>query len=220
MSLSIDGATVCYGWRVRKIATLLFASLVLTLPSARAHACSCMAEDVPTAFQRSDAVFEGRVIEVDRGDDPSAPVRVTMEVVQHWKGIEEERVIVQTAADSAMCGVAFEPETSWLVYATREGDALNASLCSRTARIEDAAEDLAELGAGVVPVEVGEDDEVEEQEPREAPARGGCASCSASSRELDPRALFVALGAIGALVARRARRQGACARTRRRSSAT
>ncbi|MCZ7683547.1 MAG: hypothetical protein M5U28_34125 [Sandaracinaceae bacterium] len=144
-------------------------------------------------------------------------MRVTMEVVQHWKGVESERVVVQTAADSAMCGVAFQPETSWLVYATREGEALRAGLCSRTARIEEAAEDLAELGAGVVPVDVGEDDEVEEPASRERPARGGCASCAVARRDVDPPALAAALLAVLALLARR---QRSCARTRRRSSAT
>lgn len=202
--------------RVRAPLTVV-ATLLLSLAPARALACSCVAMDVEAAFSRADAVFEGRVLEVERGSDPSAPVRVTMEVVQHWKGVESERVVVQTAADSAMCGVAFQPETSWLVYATREGEALRAGLCSRTARIEEAAEDLAELGAGVVPVDVGEDDEVEEPASRERPARGGCASCAVARRDVDPPALAAALLAVLALLARR---QRSCARTRRRSSAT
>lgn len=201
--------------RVRAPLTLT-AALLLVLAPARALACSCMAMDVEAAFSRADAVFEGRVVEVERGSDPSAPVRVTMEVVQHWKGVESERVVVETAADSAMCGVAFAPQTSWLVYASREGGALSAGLCSRTARIEEAAEDLAELGAGVVPVDIGEDDEVEEPASRERPARGGCASCAVARRGVDPPALAALLAALALL----ARRRRARARTRGRRSPT
>ena len=96
---------------------------------------------------------------------------------------------------------------------------MTVSLCSRTARIEDASEDLAELGAGVVPVDVGEGDEVEDEAPRERPARGGCASCAAIDRRSELPAGALALLALSAVIARRAR-QRACSRTRRRSSAT
>lgn len=159
--------------------------------------------DVPTAFSQADAVFEGRVLEVERAADPSAPLRVTLEVVQQWKGVESERVVVETPSNSAMCGVAFEPSTSWLVYAAGEGEVRTVSLCSRTARIEDASEDLAELGAGVVPVEITADDEVEPPAARRRPARGGCASCSASASASERRAVAIALLALAALLARR-----------------
>jgi hypothetical protein len=169
----------------------------------RARACSCMEMDVPTAVERADAVFEGRVVEIVRGD-PSQPVRVTLEVVQQWKGVDHERVVVETAADSAACGVAFEEGTSWLVYAQRAGDVLRADLCSRTKRIEDAGEDRAQLGAGVVPVDVGEDDGVEAP-AHEPPARGGCASCSIVTRSPLPISGMLAMIAIDGLALRRRR---------------
>ncbi len=184
--------------------TLRIAALALVWAAASpAHACSCLSIDVPTAFGRADAVFEGRVLEVERGEGPTGSLRVTMEVVQQWKGIESERVIVETAADPGMCGVAFVPDTSWLVYAVREGGTMTTTLCSRTALVLDAEEDLAELGAGVVPVDIDDDDEVEE--PRERPARGGCASCAVAPREPAPLAPLSAALVLALAVARRCR---------------
>lgn len=181
-------------------------AFVLLLAAERAHACSCMAIDPATAFRQADAVLEGRVSQVEPVGQRA--LRVTLEVVQSWKGVDAEEVVVETASNSAACGVSFAVATSWLVYATRDGDVLRAGLCSRTARIEDAQDDLAALGAGVVPVDVGPDDEVEADAPDEPPARGGCASCSVSSRRLDGPALGAsALVLVLAALRRRARRQ-------------
>jgi len=184
-------------------------ALTILLAADPARACSCVAIDAEAAFDRSDAVFEGRVLEVERA---AGARRVTLAVVQQWKGITSERVVVETAADSAACGVAFEADTSWLVYAERDGDRLRTGLCSRTARIEDAQADLAVLGAGVVPVEIGPDDGVEE-EPTAAPARGGCASCSVSSGMLDRRALGAGIALALAIVFRRRRARAARCRS-------
>lgn len=153
-------------------------TVLLVLAPRVAHACSCMAQTAEEAFQGHAAVFEGRIVEVRTGSD-GARVAV-VDVVQHWKGIEAERVEVSTPASSAACGVEFEPETSWLIYAQAAGDAWTTGLCDRTQRMSDSAEDLAFLGAGVVPVEVTEEDEVEPAEQDdEPPARGGCGSCAA-----------------------------------------
>jgi hypothetical protein len=166
------------------------------------------------AYAEHDAVFEGRVLEVEAPDDPSGPLRATLVVVQHWKGIEQERVVVTTPAVGSLCGVPFAPETSWLVYADREGGALSTGLCSRTRPVVEAEEDRAFLGAGVVPVEITEADEVEAPEESEAeeperpspPARGGCASCAVGAPRA-PRAggaLLALLLGLG-LAARRRR---------------
>ena len=141
-----------------------------------------MAITAAEAYDGHSVVFEGRVLEVRSAADPSGANVVRFEVVQHWKGVESEAIEVETGTSSAACGIAFEPGTSWLVYANADAGALRTGLCDRTQRIEDAAEDLATLGAGVGPVEIGEGDEVEEPAPREGPARGGCGSCASAAR--------------------------------------
>lgn len=169
---------------------------LLALAPGRAEACSCVATTAEEAFEGHDAVFEGRVLEVRRSDDPAGATVAVLEVVQHWKGIESERVEVSTPAQGSMCGVAFEVDTSWMIYAARAGDALTTGLCSRTRPMAEADEDRAFLGAGVVPVEVTEEDEVEPPAEDEPPARGGCGSCAAApSRSVaGPGLLFAALG--------------------------
>jgi hypothetical protein len=135
-----------------------------------------MCVEVPpeNALAEHAAVFEGRVVSLER---ESGMLVARFDVVQHWKGVEVEHAVVRTAESSAACGVSFEVGTSWLIYADREGEALTTGICSRTRRIEDAGEDLAELGAGVVPIEIGPEDEVEERDEA-APVRAGCASCA------------------------------------------
>lgn len=156
-------------------ASLLVCIASLPLPAA---ACSCVQVSPELALREHAAVFEGRVRSVE--PVPSG-LRVTLEVVQQWKGVETEEAVVFTASNSAACGVAFEVETSWLVYADRHADGWQSGLCSRTRRIEDAEDDLTALGAGVVPVEIGPDDEVEP--PRAPPStQAGCASCTVGAR--------------------------------------
>ena len=185
------------------------AALFVLAPSG-AHACSCVQTSPEVALAEHDAVFEGRVLEVEPASSPAGRLRATLEVVQHWKGVETERVVVTTAAMESTCGVAFEVGTSWLIYADLEEGELRTGLCSRTRRIEDAAEDVASLGAGVVPVEITEDDEVEAEPEDERPARGGCASCAIGARDPDDRSRAWMLAPVVALAtARRARRRRA-----------
>jgi len=154
--------------------TVLLAALFTPETAA---ACSCVEVSAEDAFASHAAVFEGRVVEVRGAADPAGATVAVLEVVQGWKGMELERVEVSTPASSSMCGISFEPETSWLIYADRAGDAFTTDLCQRTRPIESADEDIAFLGAGVVPVEITEDDEVEPAD-EEPPARGGCGSCA------------------------------------------
>jgi hypothetical protein len=169
----------------------LVIALVFLCWPAEVFACMCVEVPPANALAEHDAVFEGRVISVERRD---GQLIAELEVVQHWKGMERERASVRTAESSAACGVSFEVDTSWLIYADREGDVLSTGICSRTRRIEDAEEDIAALGAAVVPIEIGPDDEVEE--PDEPPARGGCGSCSASSRRTPSWLVLFALLAV------------------------
>lgn len=178
---------------------------------ASAQGCSCpdgqpvaAAFVAAAAFADSDGVFEGRVQEVT---PDGATVRVTLEVVQHWKGVESERAVVETSA--AGCGVPFTEETSWLVYARRRAEGWTTDLCTGTRRIEDAGEALAALGAGVVPVDLTDEDDVEEPSAQERsarprPRRGGCASCAVGARQdARPPMLASLVVSLGALAVRR-----------------
>lgn len=165
---------------MRRMRFLSFVWLALvTLLPRPASACSCVETSPQAAFDTHGAVFEGRVVETTPAEDPAGVMHVVLEVVQQWKGVDSERVELTTPAMGSMCGVTFEPETSWLIYAdVGSGGELSTDICQRTRRIEDAEEDIALLGAGVTPIDITEADEVEGPGEREAPARGGCASCA------------------------------------------
>lgn len=192
--------------RTASLAALL-TCCALPAPST-ARACSCAQVDVATARQTAAAVFEGRTTQVERlegapgvGGDES--LRVTLRVVQTWKGADAEEVVVTTAGSGAACGFPFARDTSYLVYADEHQGQLRVSLCSRTRAIADAQEDLAELGIGVTPVDptAGPPPPAAVEEADDDVSQAGCRSCAASS----PRALPVELVAL-ALLARRRRR--------------
>jgi hypothetical protein len=69
-----------------------------------------------------------------------------------WKAAEGKEVVLYTANDSAACGYNFEKGKSYLVYAHSqkrgEEKVLGTNICTRTALLSDAKEDLKELGEG------------------------------------------------------------------------
>ena len=127
--------------------TLRFALVgaLCALPSL-AQACSCLAPPAPkVALEKSAAVFVGRVAKVES----SAGVNTfQFAVSKQWKGVDGSVVSVASNSSSAACGIAFDSDRDYLIYAYKyEGDnQLRTNLCTRTKRVSDAAEDLAELG--------------------------------------------------------------------------
>ena len=71
---------------------------------------------------------------------------MTFDVDRVWKGENESSITIQTRQSSASCGYSFEEDSNYLVYAQRNGEMLDVSLCSRTSLVSSAAEDISELG--------------------------------------------------------------------------
>ena len=113
-----------------------------------AQACSCAPPPAPKiALESSAAVFVGRVTSVEKGDLSS---KYQFSVSKQWKGVKGNATSIVTANDSVACGINFDSDRDYLVYAFKNDDGqLRANMCSRTKRVSDAATDLAELGAPV-----------------------------------------------------------------------
>ena len=113
---------------------------------AVAVACSCAPPPAPKiALEKSAAVFVGRVISVETSDFSN---KYQFSVSKQWKGIKGKTTSIVTANNSAACGINFDSDRDYLVYAFKNDDnQLRTNLCSRTKRAADAATDLAELGA-------------------------------------------------------------------------
>lgn len=155
----------------------------------RAEACKCALPSVEAAKGQATAVFEGRVRAIattkaadGAGDDTHV---VTLAIVRTWKGVENDELIdVRTSGSTASCGIAFEKDVSYLVYAANGAQGLEAGSCGRTRALADAAEDLAALGAGVTPVHVKPAPKAKGDSAKKPPAvkHSGCGTTSATGQ--------------------------------------
>ena len=113
---------------------------------APVFACSCVVPPPPSeALEAAAAVFTGEVTNLSRRGRGDRYV-VTFRVADVYKGEVRHRATLTTAQSTAACGYPFEEGERYIVYAHRMDDGtLAAGLCSRTARLDDAAEDLQVL---------------------------------------------------------------------------
>lgn len=133
--------------------------VVFLLHATAASACSCLPPGPPsTELNRSAAVFAGTVTEIREDATGAVPgsgeaLSVTFDVQKVWKGRNTSQVTVRTARSTAACGHPFEEGRAYLVYADGRNDSsgLTVSLCSRTAGLEHAEEDVDALGPAAVP---------------------------------------------------------------------
>jgi hypothetical protein len=141
----------------RLTATGLVLSLALAFMAIAprpAAACSCAEPPPPNeALADSDAVFMGEVVETRTvGDGPTGELIARMAVEEVWKGDVTETVEVRTGPDSAMCGYHFTSGSRDLIYAGQRDDgSFTTHLCTRSAPVEHADEDLAAFGDGSQP---------------------------------------------------------------------
>jgi hypothetical protein len=117
-------------------------------------ACSCMDSGPPCeAWGKADGVFMGRVVHVSRFDVrvnsqlnvTETYLRVRFQVESAFRGVAVGTVEIMTSADSGGgCGYPFELNRRYVVYAHRgPNNLLSTSICSRTRRVENAAEDVS-----------------------------------------------------------------------------
>ncbi|NLF63841.1 MAG: hypothetical protein GX579_04500 [Chloroflexi bacterium] len=137
----------------------LFLMLLALLGAPRpAVACSCLPPPPPLAArEQAVAVFAGTVTAVDDFSlsplrSSADPIHVTFAVSDVWKGEVTTETVITTARDSASCGFEFSTGQDYLVYAYAGEGGLQTNLCSRTALLSDAGEDLTAFGAGEAPL--------------------------------------------------------------------
>lgn len=120
--------------------------------SGIAYAYTCAPVHPPEdAIAESTAVFSGRVTEIRDIDEQY--YQAVFDVKESWKGIEEERAIINTATSGDSCGYDFEINKEYLVYAHGQQiigaqPDLGTGICSRTTSFSDAGADLLVLGQG------------------------------------------------------------------------
>jgi len=135
----------------RTVVSLALVALANVVSPTCAFACRCRPPGPPAdALASATSVFSGRVTALAGAVDSGGPdpVQATFAVTRVWKGAGQPTVVVVTPASSASCGFAFAQGQEYLVYASEIEGRLQTIVCSRTAPIAAAGEDLAALGAG------------------------------------------------------------------------
>ncbi len=145
----------------RRIAVSLAVGAV-GLSAADALACSCAPSPSPCAVlqERDSVVFVGTVTDIspsspvgNDGRDSDTALNVRFSVSERFGDTGDPAVIVGTPDNAGMCGYPFSIGESYLVHAFRTADGLQTSVCSRTAPLVAARDDLEVLrdaGRGVV----------------------------------------------------------------------
>ncbi|MGH7599345.1 MAG: T9SS type A sorting domain-containing protein [bacterium] len=140
-----------------KIFLLAATILFLTFCDAQeTRACSCLPPPPPAqALAEADAVFMGKVESfelVENGNRRLAKISL----IKIWKGDRSPAGEILTAANSAACGYDFQVGETYVIYAYKSPDGLHTNLCTRTAPLPSAAEDLKYLEAlSFFPLTVG-----------------------------------------------------------------
>ncbi len=121
---------------------LLLVFSIGILFSSRGYACKCMSISVNEAFNKSNAVFIGEAVSIEKVD---RFLNVKLDVLVSYKGIEQKAyIIVKTAPNDESCGFPFNIGEKYLVFAHGE-DAYYTGICSNTRRLDEAKEILEKL---------------------------------------------------------------------------
>jgi hypothetical protein len=132
---------------MKKIYFLTSFAIISFFTISGVSACSCLPPAPPAeAMKEVDAVFIGVVSDVSSSDALNVTATFTVSGSYGDKGLPNELEIV-TARDSAACGINFEDNKEYLVYATIDGEEYYSNLCSRTTEISYADEDITALNS-------------------------------------------------------------------------
>jgi hypothetical protein len=146
----------------RRLSSVALLTLLIVVSDARdARACSCMTgTPLCETLWNTPVVFAGEVIEIaDVPGSSSSPFPanrlVRFRVEQSWREEVSREVEVRTGSGGGDCGYTFIKGVRYLVFARRNGEQLNTSICSPTKPISDAGEDLEYLKTAFKPSVAG-----------------------------------------------------------------
>lgn len=143
-----------------RLLVALLPLLVLLAPT-RADACSCVGGlPICQTFWQADAVFAGRVLSIEPITESArnplfSRKRVRFQVREAWRGGVQGVVEIRTGAGGGDCGYQFERGETYIVYARAHDGMLSTSICARTRKLAQAAEDLEYLKTALRPSATG-----------------------------------------------------------------
>ncbi len=108
--------------------------------ASSAFACSCASSTPDEQLSNATAVFVGTVKNIS---EDGGKKNVEFDVSESKKGSVGDTVTVTTAGNEAACGMDFEKNKTYVVYAYGDGE-LSTGLCQGTAEIGVDAVDVPE----------------------------------------------------------------------------
>ena len=141
---------------------LVMSVLWLFGASGQVYACKCAQPGTPTEeLEKFSAVFAGSVVSVQHSYDLNAGLvtpedrsTVGFEVSAVWKGAVHEDMYITTPPIGGSCGFTFVEGEEYIVYAydsSYDDGGYTVGICSRTALLAQAQDDLDALGGGDAP---------------------------------------------------------------------
>lgn len=133
---------------MKKLIFVLLSLCLLFGYSNFAYACSCKQPAPPKeALKKSSAVFIG--IATAKKDN-GVSYTVSFDIIEIVKGAKKPSTTVSTNRDEASCGYNFLLNETYLVYAYGEPGHLETNICTRTASLADAEEDVKALNIKLI----------------------------------------------------------------------
>ena len=112
---------------------------VVLLAAPAAFACECKESSPARTFETADAVFEATTLEPVVFEPSREDGRVRVTVGRRWKGVDPGRSELELHVKGGKsCGYQFKEKTSYLVFATKDGEVLRVSRCSATRPLANA----------------------------------------------------------------------------------
>ena len=136
-------------WRLLLVFAIAAPTIMFLQTPARACECEARIWSPADDLERSVFVFRGVVTSIGKTSDGGGR-KIGFAVATVWKGSASSDTAVWTPDPVDQCGYPFDEGAEYVVYVYREVAWIPdfVSSCSRTALVEDAAADLAELGPG------------------------------------------------------------------------
>lgn len=112
----------------------LFLALVVVVPAAPAHACSCAMLSSAQKVEDADVVVRGTITGLDDPGGGGSGHLVTWEVAvaEVYRGAAAATTFVRSASDGASCGIEVQEGREYLLFARQVGGDLRAGLCDGT----------------------------------------------------------------------------------------
>ncbi|MDQ4484585.1 cobalamin biosynthesis protein CbiN [Bacillus cereus] len=120
---------------------VIICSFILIVLPEKSYACECMKVSPEERLQKTNVVFEGKVLEVQ---EKGGKMEILFEVKKIWKGTSSSQVIIYTSFSS--CTFPFTEGGEYLVFSSYRGEGqLETSMCSGTKRLDEAGADKVAL---------------------------------------------------------------------------